>query len=301
MGKINTKNKLSSYLICSMAFVISTSVWAECPATDESNMQLQILGSGGPNGSGDRASTSYVLWIDGVGRILIDAGSGTKLAFDKSGANFDDIDLVAISHFHPDHSAELPALLWTSGGSFRISGPTGSEALPSLESFLDSLFGEGGAFNVISRRLELDPLTVNVTGTDVTEVWRDGDILVHGRSVPHGTVPAVGYRVDIGDHSIVFTSDQNGSDDSFIEFIEDVDVLVIHMTATEDSTGGTAQLHAKPSVWGQMATAANAGHVVVSHISTSSPEVLSTNLRVLADNYSGRVTVGEDLLCVPVN
>jgi len=294
------KNSLS-YLIPILALVHTTTAWSECPATGESNVQLQILGSGGPNGSGERASSSYLLWVDGVSRILVDAGSGTKLAFDKSRANFNDIGLVALSHFHPDHSAELPALLWTSGGNFRISGPTGSDAFPSLESFLDSLFGEHGAFNVVSGRLELDPFTVDVNGADVTEVWRDGEILVRGRSVPHGTVPAVGYRVDIGDYSIAFTSDQNGADDSFIEFIEDVDVLVIHMTASEDSRGGTGRLHAKPSVWGQMATAANAGHVVVSHISASSPEVLRTNLGVLADNYSGPVTVGEDLLCVEVN
>jgi ribonuclease BN (tRNA processing enzyme) len=287
-------------MVALLGVVCSVPTWAICPITGDSNVQLQILGSGGPNDSGGRASSSYVLWVDGVGRILVDAGSGTKVPFHTSGANFNDIDLVALSHFHPDHSAELPALLWTSGGDFRISGPSASEQFPSLDSFLESLFGEGGAFNIVSGRLNLDPITVDVSSNATTEIWRDGDILVQGRSVPHGTVPAVGYRVDVGDYSIAFTSDQNGSDPSFSEFAKDVNVMVIHMTASEDSTGGTALLHAKPSVWGQMAAAANAGHVVVSHISTGSPQVLNANLAVLRDNYSGSVTVAEDLTCVEV-
>ena len=290
---------LSKNILLALSVIPFALAWSECPVGGDSNVQLQILGSGGPNGGGDRASSAYVLWVDGVGRVLVDAGSGTKLAFDKSGANFNDIDLVALSHFHPDHSAELPALLWTPPrGSIRVSGPTGSDQVPSLDSFLESLFGEHGAFSVTYGRLEFDPSTVDVSGTDVTEVWSDGDILVRGRSVPHGTIPAVGYRVDVGDTSIAFTSDQNGSDPTFINFIKDVDVLVVHMTTPESANSA---LHAKPSVWGQMAESANAGHVVISHIGSDSDEVVVEGVRILRENYSGPVTVGEDLLCVEVN
>jgi ribonuclease BN (tRNA processing enzyme) len=290
---------LSKNILLALSVIPFALAWSECPVGGDSNVQLQILGSGGPNGGGDRASSAYVLWVDGVGRVLVDAGSGTKLAFDKSGANFNDIDLVALSHFHPDHSAELPALLWTPPrGSIRVSGPTGSDQVPSLDSFLESLFGENGAFSVTYGRLEFDPITVDVSGTDVTEVWSDGDILVRGRSVPHGTIPAVGYRVDVGDTSIAFTSDQNGSDPTFINFIKDVDVLVVHMTTPESANSA---LHAKPSVWGQMAESANAGHVVISHIGSDSDEVVVEGVRILRENYSGPVTVGEDLLCVEVN
>ncbi len=56
-----------------------------------------------------------------------------------------------------------------------------------------------------------------------------------------------------------------------------------------------------------MATAADVGRVVVSHISTASaandpfsPRVLNTSLSILRDNYSGPLTVGEDLVCIEV-
>lgn len=293
-----------NYSISVLSLIASASVWSACL---DSGMQLQILGSGGPGASGGRASAAYLLWIDGVGRIMVDAGSGTKDQFYRSGANLDDIELVALSHLHPDHSVELPAILWPAGGSFKISGPSAAGVFPSIQEFLDRLFGPLGAYHVLADRIELDVIRVDVTGTDTVEVWREGNILVQGAGVPHGNVPTIGYRIDLGDSSIAFASDQNGSDRSFIEFIRGVDVLVIHMSGTEESSGIIAELHAKPSVWGQMARAANVGQVVVSHISTSSaandpfsPQVLNTSLAILRDNYSGPVTVGEDLMCIEV-
>jgi ribonuclease BN (tRNA processing enzyme) len=272
--------------------------WAACL---DRGVQVQILGSGGPGPSAGRASSGYVVWIDGVGRIMVDAGSGTKDQFHTAGASLEDIELLALSHFHPDHSAELPAILWPARSQGRLSGPTGADGFPSVSDFLERLFGQNGAFPVFADRVQFDVLTVDTAGRDVVEVWKADDVVVRGIGVPHANVPTIGYRIDVGDASIAFSSDQNGSDPSFIEFIQDVDVLVIHMTVGEDASGFGAQLHAKPSVWGQLATQGEVGRIVVSHISAPSPQVLQARLDVLRDNYSGPVTVGEDLLCVAVN
>ena len=104
----------------------------------------------------------------------------------------------------------------------------------------------------------------------------------------------------MGDASIAFSSDQNGSDPAYIDFIRDVDVLVIHMAVNEDATGFVAQLHAKPSVWGQMAQRGGVGRVLVSHIGAGSEQALQPSLDILGENYPGPVTVGEDLICVEV-
>ena len=275
----------------------SSQNWAACL---DSGVQVQILGSGGPGPSAGRASAGYVIWINGIGRIMVDAGSGTKDQFHTAGASLEDIELLAISHFHPDHSAELPAILWPAGSQARLSGPEGNDGFPSVSHFLERLFAEDGAFPILAERAQFDVLAVNTSSRDITEVLNVDNILVRGIGVPHANVPTIGYRVDIGDSSIAFSSDQNGSNPSFIEFIQDVDVLVIHMTVDEDARGFGAELHAKPSIWGQMATRSDVGHVLVSHISATSPEMLQTRLDVLRDNYSGPVTVGEDLLCLEV-
>lgn len=283
-----------------LSFALSTNGWAACVASGDSRVQLQVLGSGGPRASAGRASASYLVWIDGVGRILVDAGGGTKDAFHEVGANFDDIDLVALSHLHPDHSAELPALLWPAGGSTLVAGPTAGGAFPSIGEWLDTMFGKQGAYPILGPRIELDSITVDVTSADPVVVYRDGDILVQGLSVPHGPVPAIGFRIDVGEASIVFASDQNGSDPAFLDFAQGVDILVIHLAGSETYRIGPDALHARPSVWGLMATAAGAGHVLASHISTPSAEELEARLGYLQDNYSGPVTVAEDLMCLEV-
>jgi len=67
-------------------------------------------------------------------------------------------------------------------------------------------------------------------------------------------------------------------------------------------------LHAKPSVWGQMATDAGAGTLVLSHLTGMDPqntdgEVTGFDERLanVRSTYKGPLVIAEDLLCIPVN
>ena len=267
-------------------------------ACDSSGVQLQVLGSGGPGDSMGRASSAYVLWVNGESRLLVDAGSGSKDNFHQSGATMDEIDLVALSHLHPDHSVELPAILWPGGGSFDLAGPSGNDGFPSITRFTELLFGEDGVYEVFQGRVDINVIEVNPSQR--SQVWQQDGITVTGMGVPHGDVPTIGYRVEYGDLSIGFSSDQTAADPAFVDFIRGVDTLVIHMAANENAVGVIAELHATPSAWGQMAASAEVGQVVVSHISTSDPGELQTNLAILGEHYDGPVVVSEDMLCIAV-
>jgi ribonuclease BN (tRNA processing enzyme) len=125
--------------------------------------------------------------------------------------------------------------------------------------------------------------------------------------VPHGPVPALGYRIDVGDVSIAFSSDQNGSDPAFVEFASGVDVLVVHVAIPESSTGRVSNLHAKPSVWGQMATDADVGLLVLSHLLGVAPRSadgelvgFDEKLANVRSTYEGPLVIAEDLMCIPV-
>ncbi len=266
-------------------------------ACDASGVQLQVLGSGGPGDSMGRASSAYVLWVNGQSKLLIDAGSGSKNHFHQSGATMEQIDLVALSHLHPDHSVELPAILWPGGGAFDLAGPTGNEVFPSISRFTDLMFGEGGVYEVFQGRLDIT--VIEVDPSQQSQVWQQDGITVTGMGVPHGDVPTIGYRIEVGEVSIGFSSDQTGADPAFVDFVEGVDTLVIHMAANENASGVIADLHATPSVWGRMAASAEVGQLVVSHISTSDPIQLQTNLAILREHYKGPVVVSEDMMCVP--
>ena len=51
------------------------------------------------------------------------------------------------------------------------------------------------------------------------------DIEVFALGVPHGPVPALAFRINIGQKSIVFSGDQNGSSEAFVDFAREADVL----------------------------------------------------------------------------
>jgi ribonuclease BN (tRNA processing enzyme) len=101
-----------------------------------SMLELVVLGSGGPRSFG-RASASYLILVEGVPRVLVDAGPGAFQAVGKLGLNLDRVDIVLLTHLHIDHSADLPAIFLerslTSDAPihFRVFGPEGSGLFPS--------------------------------------------------------------------------------------------------------------------------------------------------------------------------
>ena len=299
------KSMVTKLLALLSAFVLVPIAPAQA-ACEAGPVVLQVLGSGGPFGNG-RASSGYLIWVNGVARVMVDAGGGTFTRFHEAGASVDDLDVLALSHFHPDHSSEVPALLWLRPTDMTVSGPTGSDMYPSVNEYVNGLFGTAGVFRAVTDGKGLNAVTIDVTNSQPKEIFANDSIRVTGIGVPHGIVPAVGYRVDIGDISVAFSSDQNGSDPAFVEFASGVDVLVVHASIAENATGFASALHAKPSVFGQMATDAGVGSLVLSHLTNIPPqnadgEVTGFDERLanVRSTYAGPLLIAEDLMCVPV-
>src|SRR5262245_48523673 len=123
---------------------------------------VQILGSGGPAFNSQRASASYLLWVGPQAKLLFDIGGGAHLRFSQAGAKFADLAMIGISHLHPDHTSDLPALMWASNPVRRpplpIVGPSGNNIAPDFKTFLARLFDEKtGAFQVLGSALAEQP------------------------------------------------------------------------------------------------------------------------------------------------
>lgn len=291
-------------LLIGLLFLIPAVVTAQGKCSDHA-VALQVLGSGGPAGVG-RASAGYLVWIDGKARVMVDAGGGTFKTFHQAGANTADLDLLAMSHFHPDHAAEIPAVLWINKTEMILSGPTGSDMYPSANEYVNGLFGPDGVFRAVTGGRGLKTVTIDTAAKEATEVFANDSMRVSALGVPHGIVPAVGYRIDVGDVSIAFSSDQNGSDPGFAEFASGADILVVHLTVPETVSGFSGDLHAKPSVWGQMASDAEVGTLVLSHLMRVPPNTkegdlpsFDEKLEYLRSTYKGSYVIAEDLMCIP--
>lgn len=266
---------------------------------------VQILGSGGPAVNRERASSSYVLWIGAQARILVDSGGGAFLRFGQAQARLSDLSLIAISHLHPDHVSDLPALLWLSNQTRKeplpIAGPSGSDVVPGFQTFLGRLFDQkNGAFQVLGATLggtgggvRLDVRVVDVTNVEPSTVLDRQGMTVTALGIPHGNIPALAYRVRAGDVSIVFSTDQTGTNPKFVEFARGANVLVMHLaTAASDNP-----LHASPAVVGRVARDAGVGRLIVSHIGQFDLEPAIAELKKY---YTGPLTVGADLQCTSV-
>jgi len=59
-------------------------------------------------------------------------GGGAFLRFGQAQAKLSDLSLIAISHLHPDHVSDLPALLWLSC----LEKPLGAQGVEMLLSFI---------------------------------------------------------------------------------------------------------------------------------------------------------------------
>ena len=282
---------------------------------------LQVLGSGGPFPAGPRASSGYLVWHQGRSVVMVDAGGGTFLRFAEAGARLADLSLLAISHLHPDHVADLTALLWQSDRlrqkPLKLAGPSGAGAFPPMDRYVRSLFDSaGGAYPILAGTLgqrgtgvRLEVFTVDVSASAPTRVPADGDLEVTALGVPHGDVPSVAYRIRIGDRSVVLGSDQNGSNPRFVDFAAGANLLVLHLALSQGAPDPISLRHARPSIVGQVARAARARRLVLSHLIQAVPPVeldwysLSNLQQALAEvgrNYPGPVEVASDLQCFPI-
>ena len=406
--------KLFRYVIILCAIpvlAISSNAFAQTCAAGKTS--VQILGSAGPFITPDRASSSYLLWVGGKAKMLVDMGGGAYLRFGQSKAKLSDLAMVGISHLHPDHVSDLPALLWLSHrmrkNPLPIFGPSAGKGVPSprgidyapeFSTFLSRLFdpktgafmvmggtlgtkkrngvrldvgvidvlksepsavfeGQGlkvtaigiphanmptlayrvetsdgsvvfssdqtgtcfyapefstflsrqfdpktGAFMVMGGTLgtkkrngvRLDVGVIDVLKSEPSAVFEGQGLKVTAIGIPHANMPTLAYRVETSDGSVVFSSDQTGTNPKFIDFAKNANVLIMHM---QTPVGAKNVLHAAPAVVGRVAQAAQVGRLIVSHIGPKGAK-LKAAIAEVKKTYKGPVTIGADLQCTPV-
>jgi ribonuclease BN (tRNA processing enzyme) len=292
-------------MIC-LLVLFSIPTGASAQSCGGNPVAVQILGSGGPAMNRERASASYVLWVGPEAKMLVDMGGGTYLRFSQSQAKLADLAMMAISHLHPDHVSDLPALLWLSHqvrkDPLPISGPSGNEIAPAFPAFLSRLFDEKtGAFQVLGHTVgaaqgngvPLEISVVDVTKAEPTKVFDKDGFTVTAFGIPHANVPTLAYRVQTRGTSVVFSSDQNGTNPKFVDFAKGADVLVMHLAI---AAGATNPLHAAPAVVGRIAQEAGVKRLIVSHIGLFDLDAAIADVK---KSYGGPLTVGADLQCTP--
>ena len=289
-------------MIAGVALALMTSSNALAQSCTGNPVAVQVLGSGAPGFVKDRANTSYLLWIGNQAKILVDAGGGAYVRFGQAQAKFSDLSMILVSHLHPDHSSDLPGVLW-SGRATRndllpIVGPSGNEAAPAFNDFLTRLFDpKSGSWEVLSSvvapgpGVKLDPRVVDVTKAEPTTVYDRDGMKVTAMGIPHGNLPTLAYRVETQGVTVVFSSDQNGTNPRFSGFAKAADILLMHLAI---GVGANNPNQALPAVVGSVAQSANPKRLILSHIGNFDVDAALADVK---KNYSGSLTIGADLQC----
>ena len=289
-------------MIAGVPLVLMMSSGALAQSCIGNPVAAQVLGSGAPGFVKDRANTSYLLWVGNQAKILVDAGGGAYVRFGQAQAKFSDLSMILVSHLHPDHSSDLPGILWsgrmTRSDMLPIVGPSGNEAAPAFNDFLTRLFDpKSGSWEVVSSvvapgpGVKLDPHVVDVTKAEPATVYDRDGIKVTAMGIPHGNLPTLAYRVETQGVAVVFSSDQNGTNPRFPGFAKGADILLMHLAI---GVGANNPNQALPAVVGSVAQSVNPKRLILSHIANFDLDAAVADVK---KNYSGPLTIGADLQC----
>lgn len=297
-----------SIALLTLLLLITTTTPAQ--AGCDAPVALQVLGSGGPIADDDRASSGYLLWLDGRARLLVDTGGGVFLRFGQAKAKFEDLDAIVLTHLHTDHAADLPALLKGAYFSSRsrplaLFGPTGADGWPRTSEFVKALFDrETGAFRYLFGFLDGSDGLFEVQTTDIDAQGRqpvvlldNGDFQVTAVGVEHGPVPALGLVIDVRGQRIAISGDQNDDNPAFTAMVTQADLLLM-ANAIPPFAGRVARfLHATPQHIGELAARAGVKHLVLTHLMARSLKTLDKSKELIQQNYAGPLSVARDLDC----
>ena len=265
-------------------------------------IEIEVLGSGGPEIDG-RASASYLLWIDGKARLLVDTGSGSMLRFEQSGAKLEDLEAIVLTHLHIDHAVDLPAYI--KAGYFTprnrplpILGPIGNQYFPSTGEYVEILFGKKGAYRYMSDVLtpQSDSFQIIPESIDATKVlvrhFKNFELKLI--NVNHGIVPALGLRVNIGNKSIVISGDTSNVNGQLEKLTKDADLFIAHHAIPEVHGTYANNLHMTPSIIADIANRSEVKKVLLTHRMQRTIGKEEETLKLMRNKYKGPIVFAEE-------
>lgn len=270
------------------------------------SLELLVLGSGGPFVNPRRASSAYVLSVDGQPRLLIDAGGGCFERMGRAGVRPAALDAVLLTHLHIDHSGGLAPVVFAAYMEGRerpltVVGPAPRDEQPGVRRFADLLFGRDGAWSYMHSfdGFGIEPVEVDSDpdGAAAADVLEAGGLRVRAVAVPHGMMPAVAYRVEHADGTVVLSGDVSGAHPPLVSLAAGCDLLVCDLAVPERKSEH-GHLHAKPGEVGQMARDSGCATLLVTHVMAELEDELPDALRLVRRRYEGPLVVAEDMLRV---
>lgn len=239
-------------------------------------MQLRILGCSGSIGGQQHRTTSFLVDRD----VLIDAGTGVG---ELSLPELTLIDHVFVTHSHLDHVDSI-AFVLDSVGALRTKPLTIHATAATIEILRKNLFNWDiwPDFTVIPTADEPFMRYQEIAVGDAMDLG--GGRKITALPAVH-TVPAVGYWLDSGKGSLIFSGDTGPNDGlwAIANQVENLKYLIIE-TAFSDKDRRLAELarHLCPSMLGEeLAKFTRQAEVYITHLKPSEIELTMQEIEEL--------------------
>jgi ribonuclease BN (tRNA processing enzyme) len=251
----------------------------QAPPAMPENALITLGVQAGPPPVPNRTGISSALKIGGD-VYQIDCGLGSLNAFTNAGFRFDDLKSMFITHLHTDHMVDYFSF-------FLSGGYTASKSKAPV-----TVYGPGPAGGLPPSRVRnSDPATID-----------PNDPTPGLTATTAALQQAFAFRFDLTNSgvSVTFSGDTTKSD-NLIALAKDTDILVHEAQFSLDDAyyhdrfppNSLVNSHTSAEQVGEVAAAANAKHVVLSHYSpTDLPD--PQWLDAIGKHYSGKVTVARD-------
>ena len=274
--------------------------------------RLVLLGTaGGPTPKVARSAPAHAVVVnDDI--YLVDAGNGVGRQLVRAGLDIDRLRVVAVTHHHSDHIADVGTvvlLAWGTGltSAVRLMGPKPLKNM--IDSYLD--FVDVDVRTRVADEARPDPHGL----IEVHElsgggpVYEDENVRISTCLVDHPPMIAHAYRIDAPDRSYVFSGDTTPNDD-LIALAQGADILVhevMHLPSIDslvEAAGAPEGLrshlvnsHTSTADVGRIARTAGVGMLVLTHmIPTDGGPSAEVWTQEAKRDFDGEVVLGEDLM-----
>ncbi|RJQ84510.1 MAG: MBL fold metallo-hydrolase [Desulfobacteraceae bacterium] len=250
-------------------------------------MKVTILGSGTCVPRLDRSACAAVVETGGA-KILLDLGPGTVRRLLHCGISIFDLTHIFLSHFHPDHTAELVPLLFATKypdesarqGVLHLLGGSG------LKRFYKGLQAAYGDWIVLPRGQlalrEIDTLAGETIFTD--------DFTLTARPVQHRPESLAVRISEPAGISVAYSGDSDPCE-ALIEVARRVDLFICEAAMPDEHK---VPGHMTPSLAGRIAARAEAKRLILTHLYPDCDGV--DIVKQAAQTYKGPVVAAEDLM-----
>lgn len=219
----------------------------------------------------------------------MDIGSGTLRALLNYNLNFNDIDILCLSHHHPDHVGDLVPFLFASryGLGYTRQMPFWLLAAQGFGEFHQNLKGAWGEW--------LDPpadlMQVQELARDRGDTFTLADLTIKTAPVNH-IATSLAYRLEADGRSVVYSGDTDWSE-NLINLAQGADLFILE-AANPDKIPG----HLTAEEAGRLATQAGVSRLVLTHFYPSCDEV--DMVAECSRTFAGDIIKAEDGLRLQV-